>query len=83
MPPDELKVVIKECLEEMHHECRLTAEEINDLRTVSGFLKRFRNALGNAMMVLILVIILMGVGGVLYLITGGHINLFKMFGIGA
>jgi hypothetical protein len=33
-------------------------------------------------MVLIAVLILMGAGGVLYLVSGGHINLFKLVGLG-
>lgn len=62
--------------------CRLSDEDVTAIKIVSGFLTRCRNALGNFMMVLIVVLILMSVGGVLFLVSGGHINLFKAFGIG-
>jgi hypothetical protein len=80
--PEELREIIKEVLAD-GHSCRLTHEEVSSLRTVSAFVVRFRNALGNALMVLILVVLVMAVGGLLYLATAGHINLFRMFGVGA
>ena len=82
MTREELKEIIKEVMTEGHH-CRLNHDEVETLKTVSGFLTRCRNALGNFLMVVLAVVLLMGIGGVLYLLSGGHINLFKIFGIGA
>ena len=64
------------------HDCVLTPADISAIKTVSAFLTRCRNAIGNFFMVLIAVILLMGIGGVLYLATAGNINVFKMLGIG-
>ena len=82
MEPEELKIVIREVLADMRHDCQLTPEELADAKLVSSVLRRFRNALGNAMMILIFVIALMGIGGILWLVSMGKINLFKVFGLG-
>jgi predicted Ser/Thr protein kinase len=79
---EELKTIIKEVIAEQKHTCILTDVDIAAIKTVSGFLTRCRNALGNFMMVVLAVVALMGIGGFLYLVSGGHINLFKVFGIG-
>ena len=79
---EELKAIIEEAIINHHASCRLNESDILAIKTVSGFLTRCRNALGNLAMVLIVVLILMGAGGVLYLVSGGHINLFKLVGIG-
>ena len=80
---EELKTIIQEVIAEQSPICRLSQEDFVALKAVSGFLTRCRNALGNFAMVLIAVVALMGIGGLLYLVSGGHINLFKVFGIGA
>ena len=64
-------------------ECPLTKDDITAIKTASYLLLRIRNAAGNTILVLLGVVLLMAVGGLLYLITGGHVNLFKLFGIGS
>jgi hypothetical protein len=80
---DELKAIIEEAITNHHTTCRLTEDDILAIKTVSGFLTRCRNAIGNGIMVLIAVLLIMGIGGILYLASAGHINLFKVFGLGA
>lgn len=82
MTKEELKTIIKEVIEEQSHICKLSPDDIIAIKTVSGFLTRCRNAMGNFLMVVLAVVLLMGIGGVLYLLSGGHLNLFKIFGIG-
>lgn len=81
---EQLKRIVSEAVAESdkNHHCRLSSDDMATIKTVSSFLTRCRNALGNFFMVLIAVVALMGIGGVLYLMSGGHINLFKVFGIG-
>lgn len=62
-------------------QCVLSEDDISSIKMVSGFLTRFRNALGNFMMVVIFVIIIAGIGGVLWLVSAGQINIFKMLGL--
>jgi hypothetical protein len=78
---DELKTIIHEVLSESGHVCKLSNDDITAIKTVSGFLTRCRNALGNLLMVVIAVVLIAGLGGVVYLVTGGHINLFKLIGL--
>jgi len=78
---EELKEVVQEVMQEIHSP--LTEDEILAVKTVSTFLSRIRNAAGNFIVVLLFVVGIMGVGGVLYLCSGGNINLFKLFGIGS
>lgn len=80
---EELKAIIEEAIINHHASCRLSEDDVLAIKTVSGFLTRCRNALGNLVMVIVVVLLLMGVGGILYLASGGHINLFKVFGLGA
>ena len=63
--------------------CPLTKDDITAIKTASYLLIKIRNAAGNAVLVLLGVVVLMAVGGLLYLVSGGHINLFKLFGIGS
>ena len=79
---DELKAIIEEAIVNHHTTCRLSESDVLAIKTVSGFLTRCRNALGNLVMVLIVVLLIMGAGGILYLASAGHINLFKVFGLG-
>jgi hypothetical protein len=79
---EELKKMISEAISEHHMNCRLNEDDVIAIKTVSGFLTRCRNTLGNLVMALIVVLLLMGAGGLLYLISGGQVNLFKMLGLG-
>lgn len=79
---EELKAIIEEVIDERVHNCQLSSEDLSNIKTLSGFITRARNAIGNFFLVLMFVVALMGVGGLLYLVSGGHINLFKIFGIG-
>jgi hypothetical protein len=82
MTKSEIKEVIHEVMAERQHICTLSPEDVASIKTVSSFLTRCRNAAGNIVMVILVVVALMGVGGILYLATAGHINLFKVFGLG-
>lgn len=96
MTHDEIKEVISETVAEAvaaietskssghPPEClfHLTETDVSDLKFLSSFLRRCRNAVGNFVMVVLVVLFIMGVGGILFLASGGQINLFKLIGIG-
>ncbi len=63
------------------HRCPLNDDDIGSLKVVCNFITRFRNALGNFMMLIIFVLLVAAVGGLIWLATGGHINVFKALGI--
>lgn len=78
---EQTKQEIKQMIEEAHR-CPLSNDDIGSLKLVCSFITRFRNALGNFMMLIIFVLIVAAVGGILWLVTAGHINIFKSLGIG-
>jgi lipopolysaccharide/colanic/teichoic acid biosynthesis glycosyltransferase len=82
MTREEVHEVVTEALKEHAAFCNLSTDDIDAIKTVSGFIKRFRNAAGNFVMLIIFVLLVMAIGGILYLVSAGNINLFKMFGIG-
>jgi uncharacterized phage infection (PIP) family protein YhgE len=81
---DELRQIIRDELSKGGmHPCKLTKEQMQAVEVTSNLFLRIRNAAGNFIMVLILVVAVMGIGGILYLLSAGHINVFRMFGVGA
>ena len=82
MTREEVHEVVTEALKEHAALCNLSSVDVDAIKTVSGFIKRFRNAAGNFVMLIVFVLLLMAAGGILFLVSAGQINLFKVFGVG-
>jgi len=84
MPIDkeELKEAIREVMEDVSAAHALTKDDVAAIKTVSGFLTRMRNVVGNFVMVIIVALLIIALGAIVFVASAGHINLFKLFGIG-
>ncbi len=79
---EEIKDIIKEAISDCMstHVCQLTDDQIKDMALISSFLTKFRNALGNIVLLIIALSLVVGLSGLVYFATLGKINPFKFFG---